>query len=1097
MYSFDIFDTLITRCMKSPTDVFKLVQKHLLGDSSIDLSEHVRQNFAYFRETSETYARRVYFDKGEVSIEDIYSVLAINSNLSQDVIDYLIELELQVERECVIPITDNLNKLFSYVDGGEKVVLVSDMYLHEDQIRSLLIPINDIFRTIPIYVSCDYGQNKGSQQLYAYVSEQENVAFSQWTHIGDNYVSDVVIPRRLGMRSVFVPFNRIEDPGRVLLDADQGIDFRSIDSYKALFSSHSSADKSYPYRMGMSVGIHILIPYVLFVLRESLERNIVKLLFVARDGYILKGIADKLIAEYSLPITTSYIYGSRMAWRIPNAHDEGFCFREYLMQQGKTGDYTVSDVSSIIDVELDSVLECIPEEYRDIDKIHHLYDPNDGLLEAMDASTKLKTLFSDSLDSKRLLASKYILSELPDVGDFAFVEVQGTGKTQVSVSKLLPDKHITTFYMCKSALIIRENTSFSVYFNEYDDVLNSIIEMFTRAPHGITVGYSYNENGTIEPVLQDDDYIQQMEYGYGDYINGVLESVDSHNEITWKQLSSVNLFPMSHQYLHEIIENPEKELTEYIGDMPVSTLWQGANTILKFAPAPTLLAAVRYSLNGEVESEKYRGICFGLGIHRLSETDMDTLTLCKRILENRRKIASTHYQVDNIQTGVAASDIRISVVVTTKNRKYEVKRALDSVFNQTTQPFEVILVDCGSSDGTIEFINDQEYDDLKIIELAVEEGCTPGFARNIGIKKSTGNYIAILDSDNEWKTDKLEQFCTHILENPDVDIVFSRYIRHHKLEMINYPLDDRIRRYQEIGSVYPLDIIDSSAALYSKKYLEEIGMFNEELHSCIDWELILGGELIKTPKSVFIDSPLSENWIMYDSLSENTNQRLYEKCILYITYDIEVGLCRGREYSFVRSLYNSEVIYGKEEELMERITSYDQELIKRLLDDNGEYACEQKYFREESVQHLYQIESMGNQIETMENQIENLNNAIDKKQRFYTLTRNWVMLHQRGLTLTDVILDCGYHSIAIYGAGKHGELLINDIDSTRIQIKYVIDKNRTESFHGINVIKPGMHLDGIDAVIVTPLLDMEALRAELDTNADLVSLYDLIGDYNG
>ena len=99
--------------------------------------------------------------------------------------------------------------------------------------------------------------------------------------------------------------------------------------------------------------------------------------------------------------------------------------------------------------------------------------------------------------------------------------------------------------------------------------------------------------------------------------------------------------------------------------------------------------------------------------------------------------------------------------------------------------------------------------------------------------------------------------------------------------------------------------------------------------------------------------------------------------------------------------------------------------------------------------------------------------------------------------MTDVVLECGYHSIAIYGAGKHGELLINDLDTDRVQILYVIDKSRTESFHGINVIKPGARMEGIDAIIVTPLVEMEELRRDLVTQADLVSLYDLIGDKNG
>ena len=96
--------------------------------------------------------------------------------------------------------------------------------------------------------------------------------------------------------------------------------------------------------------------------------------------------------------------------------------------------------------------------------------------------------------------------------------------------------------------------------------------------------------------------------------------------------------------------------------------------------------------------------------------------------------------------------------------------------------------------------------------------------------------------------------------------------------------------------------------------------------------------------------------------------------------------------------------------------------------------------------------------------------------------------------MTDVLLDKGYHNIAVYGAGKHGTLFIGDIDLERVRISYIIDKNRTEPIHGIGITKPGEHMEGIDAVIVTPLIEIETLQYELETQADLISMYDLIGD---
>ena len=1076
VYSFDIFDTLITRRTKEPSDIFRIIQERLSDAKEIKISDHIRDNYAYFRRTSETFARRSYYTQEEISIEDIYRVLFINSNVSQLVIDELIDFEVSIEQEFCIPITDNLEKLYAFIKAGEKVVLISDMYLHEDQIRNILIPINEVFKTIPIYVSCDCGLTKGSKHLYEFVSQKEGVLYDAWTHFGDNEFSDVIVPRQLGIKSVFLP----------LQDLDEYSFYNkrmAISEYPELFSPSDDKSESFPFRLGKEVSVSVLIPYILFILRESINRCIGRLLFVARDGYILKLLADSLIRAYSLPISTSYVYGSRIAWRIPDVFDDEFRFRYYLIQQGLNGEYTLSDISKILQIDPQVLMKCLGFCYMEseLEKKHIISDDSDVLPEIMDGSFELKSIFANILDSKRQLVSEYVRSMIPEDTLSAFVEVQGTGATQISLSEILPEKCIYTFYMLKSSLLKTERTIFSVYYNDYDDVLNPLIELFTRAPHGITVGYSRSDNGTLLPLLQDDDYVQQIEHGYEDYIRGAVSSIESILGYSWDNLAAFNLLPMSLDYLDELNRKQDEEYLNYIGDMPISTLWQGNNTILRFAPPPDLYAAMKYRLYNEIEKDKYRGCCFEFGLYRLSEVNKKKLDLCNRIIEKRRSAASVLCQSSE-EISHEIEDIHVSVIITTYNRKYEVRRTLDSVYAQTCKPYEIIMVDCGSTDGTVEYINSFVYDGLRIIEVNTERVCSPGYARNIGIKTACGNYVSFIDSNCEWDPNWLQIVMDHLRIDPDADIVFSQYYRHHMLDRFIQPVKGRVEYYLEKNEIYPLDILDASAAVFSKKYLIDIGMFNEELYSCIDWEIILGGELVLIPKTVYINMPLSEKWEIYDDPIQNTELRIYEKLILFMTYFREVSW-REREFSFVRALYTSELIFGEENQLMKQIIEYDPELIKQLLDDKGEYSHELVCLRDESAQ--------------LHSQIINLNNSLNRKAKYYDLTREWIALHESGRTMTDILHERGYHNIAVYGAGKHGELFIGDIDSYRVSISYVIDKNKTEPVNGIRVIKPGDPMEGIDAVIVTPLIDIGSLREELNTSAYVISLYDLLGEQNG
>ena len=114
----------------------------------------------------------------------------------------------------------------------------------------------------------------------------------------------------------------------------------------------------------------------------------------------------------------------------------------------------------------------------------------------------------------------------------------------------------------------------------------------------------------------------------------------------------------------------------------------------------------------------------------------------------------------------------VSVIIPTYNRAHLISRAIKSVLNQTYQDFEIIVVDDGFIDNTEEIVKD--FTDFKIHYIRHKHNQGVSAARNTGIRASRDEYIALLDSDDEWLPGKLGmQIKVLQSESSEVGVVFS------------------------------------------------------------------------------------------------------------------------------------------------------------------------------------------------------------------------------------------------------------------------------------------------------------------------------------
>lgn len=217
----------------------------------------------------------------------------------------------------------------------------------------------------------------------------------------------------------------------------------------------------------------------------------------------------------------------------------------------------------------------------------------------------------------------------------------------------------------------------------------------------------------------------------------------------------------------------------------------------------------------------------------------------------------------------------VSVVITCYNYGEYVKHSIESVLNQTYSNLEIIIINDGSTDSSDEVIS--KYLINKNIKYIKQENKGQAVAKNEGIKNSIGEYIAFLDADDIWVSDKLEKQINIIISRPNIGLVYSSM---QIIDNDNNIVETNINNIylkNKSGKVTNDLLYDNfvpfSSALITRKCIESAGCFNENIKMGIDWDLWLRISLD------FEFDYVDERLILYRSghpcqMSKNISQRL-------------------------------------------------------------------------------------------------------------------------------------------------------------------------------------------------------------------------------
>jgi glycosyltransferase involved in cell wall biosynthesis len=192
----------------------------------------------------------------------------------------------------------------------------------------------------------------------------------------------------------------------------------------------------------------------------------------------------------------------------------------------------------------------------------------------------------------------------------------------------------------------------------------------------------------------------------------------------------------------------------------------------------------------------------------------------------------------------------VSAVIPTYNRGWLLKEAVDSVLSQDFFGYELIVIDDGSLDNTPEILASYG-DSLKVIR---QENRGVSSARNKGIVSSSGEYIAFLDSDDFWLSGKLSAQLAFFENNPDALICQTEEIWIKKGRRVNPG-----KRHKKMCGFFfekslELCLVSPSAVMVKKKLFEIVGLFDEKLPACEDYDMWLR---VNCRHPIYlIDSPL-------------------------------------------------------------------------------------------------------------------------------------------------------------------------------------------------------------------------------------------------
>lgn len=253
-------------------------------------------------------------------------------------------------------------------------------------------------------------------------------------------------------------------------------------------------------------------------------------------------------------------------------------------------------------------------------------------------------------------------------------------------------------------------------------------------------------------------------------------------------------------------------------------------------------------------------------------------------------------------------DIYISVIIPTYNREKTIKRAIESVLNQTYSKLELIIVDDCSKDNTEKIVKNIEDKRLKYVKLEKNKGAN--YARNKGIELSKYDLIAFQDSDDVWHKDKLKIQIKFLKEN-NFEFIGTMYN-----QFLNNKFNTIIPKFKIEENNYLKILLEkgnflSTQTFLGYKYIFIAEKFDENLPRFQDYDFVI--RVVKKYRVGFINFPLVDVYLQDNSISKDISKLYIANKIILKKYFKDFSYNKKNMSRLYLNIYTSSLLINKKD----------------------------------------------------------------------------------------------------------------------------------------------------------------------------------------
>lgn len=518
--SFDIFDTLLSRRLAKPQDVFSLMESFLSTQKKWVNWPELVDNFTVLRVKAEETARcnkvNRFGGEPEILIHDIYAELRNMLQFSENEEDELIDIELMIEK-LVLFKTKKADSVFKEaIASGAKIIIISDMYWPSNILKEMLLNCGySISDDIAVFSSGEEGVSKHTGELYKLVRDKLKIPNNKsWLHFGDNQHSDIDKAKENNINTSLADWscNDYSNIDHWLTKDVVGVSickFLELPQAKDFYNSDSPLES-----IGFKYFGPLLLGYISWFVKLAKDKSIEKLIFLARDAHLIQKLYKKYF-QNSYPFKQEYMYVSRAtAYKI--GITDWPMHRIWSFFGGKNKK-SIAKILSLFNLKEESYLS----ELKEVGFPSSSYIPNDD--EFQRVHWLINKLYEKILKSSSAYRNEYIdyfSSMISDSDKIAFIDVGWAGNIQTVLARALSsewvNKEICGFYLSTFDNALLNKSEFNNMMgwlvndgkpeNAMQTLLSGGVELLELAMAdntGSTKDYMKDSSGCIVPIRED------------------------------------------------------------------------------------------------------------------------------------------------------------------------------------------------------------------------------------------------------------------------------------------------------------------------------------------------------------------------------------------------------------------------------------------------------------------------------------------------------------------------------------------------------------------------------------------------------------------